>query len=116
MRAAIMAAALFLAIGSPADAQNCTRAWNGTIKCTDGSSLSPTWSGGYQSNGGTTWSQNPLGNGWNSNNGGTIRQNSYGNYTTGGGSTWSQTPLDGGYRSSGGKTCTRGLLDNVVCR
>lgn len=116
MRATITATILFLAIGPSAHAQNCTRAWDGTIKCTDGSSFSQTWSGGYQSNGGTTWNQNQLGNGWDSNTGSSIRQNSYGNYTTSGGSTWSQTPLDGGYRSSGGKTCTRGLLDNIVCR
>ncbi len=116
MRIILPAIIALSVLSGSAAAQNCTRTWAGSIECTDGSSLSPTWSGGYQSNQGTTWNQNPLGNGWNSSNGGTIRQNSYGDIVTGSGSTWSQTPLDNGLRSSSGRTCTRGLLDNVVCR
>jgi hypothetical protein len=116
MRTIILAVGLSLALSGAADAQNCIRAWDGSLECTDASSLSPTWNGGYQSGGGSTWNRDPLDNGWNSNTGGTLRQNNFGNYTTGDRSTWSQPPLDNGLRSSGGRTCTRGLLDNVVCR
>lgn len=116
MRIMFAATVALAALAGPAEAQNCIRAWDGSLECTDGSSLSPTWNGGYQSSGGSTWNNSTFDDGWNSNTGGTIRLNNFGNYTTGSGSTWSQTPLDGGLRSSGGRTCTKGLLDNIVCR
>jgi len=116
MRAFILTLALWAAAGGAAEAQDCTNSVYNSYQCSDGSRLTPTWNGGYQTGGGTTWNRAPLDNGWNSNNGGTIRQNPYGNVTTGGGSTWSQTPLDSGIRSSTGRTCTRGLLDNIICR
>jgi hypothetical protein len=119
MRSAILvtaATAALLILAGSAKAQTCVRDWTGSIKCSDGQSLSPTWSGGYKSNRGTTWNQSQFDNGWNNSSGGAIRQNLFGNYTTNGGSTWSQTPLDNGLRSSTGRTCARTLLDNVVCR
>lgn len=116
MRGFCLAVVLLFAFGAPAVAQNCTNSVYNSYQCNNGARLTPTWNGGYQTGGGTTWNRAPLDNGWNSNTGGTIRQNPYGNVTTNGGSTWSQTPLDGGIRSSTGRTCTRGLLDNIVCR
>jgi hypothetical protein len=103
-------------LAAPASAQNCTKAWDGSIRCDNGTTYSQTWSGGTQSNGGTTWSQSTYDNGWNSNTGGSVRQNWSGGYQTGGGTTWSQSPLGGGWNSSGGRHCTTTLLDNVNCR
>jgi len=115
MRSKIIAtAALLLAFTSSAEAQDCTNSVYNSYQCNNGARLTPTWNGGYQTDGGTTWNRNSLDNGWNSSTGGTIRQNSYGNYVTGGGTTWSQTPL-GGWSSSGGKQCAQSLLGGITC-
>jgi hypothetical protein len=116
MRIGVWASAVFLLLTGAAEAQNCNGSWARSLQCSDGSSLTRTWNGGYQSGGGTTCNQNQLGNGYDSSAGGSLRRNSLGNITSGGGMTYSVTPLDSGIRSSTGNTCTRELLDNVVCR
>ena len=98
-----------------ADAQNCARAWDGSIQCDNGAGAFPTWNGGYRTNGGSTWNQNQLGNGWQSNTGQSVTPTWNGGYRQGNGTTWSQSPLGNSWRSSSGRTCARGLLDNIVC-
>ena len=89
MRTISIAIVSIFAFAISAEAQNCTNSVFNSYQCNNGSSLSPTWSGGYRSNSGETWNRNSLGNGWNSSSGNSIRQNSFGNPVTSGGSTWS---------------------------
>jgi len=118
MRGIIISAAFGVLFGlaDPAAAQNCANSVSNSYQCSDGSSLSPTWNGGYQSGTGQTWNRSPLDNGWNSNSGNTVRQNWTGSYQTGGGTTWSQSPLGGSLNSSGGRQCTTTLLGTTTCR